>query len=529
MPRVWLSLALSLVLTIPIPGQEGPAPAPAQPSAARLRNADAVRRQLGLLPAYTNLDGLRYVKVAVLDQGFEGVGSGRPYLPANAVVVEHYDPDFIRRFNLGDPTFQKPFVPGNGHGRSMAQLVWAMTGNSPLGPRFYLLNANGPTLFRRAVRYAIEQKVDIVLFAGNFEGAGNYDGKGSINVIVDEAVAAGIIWINAAGNAGGSVYNGPIQTNPHGYVRLGKDNDSTALRFRNLLDENVITITLTWNDYTNEEDAGTDKDLDLYVEDVQGRVLASSELRQVKGDRPAGPGESRNPRERVVLSDLAAAPDREYRIRVKDHSGNFTRADRLRILVTAQRDQPFRDPQTGKVIRPVQLLDASEAGEVYPPADHPGVITVGDGTRYSSIGPTADGRTKPDVVLEDSTAQLTSGEETNGSSNAAAYFAGVVAVLKATQPGLRTRHLLALTGRGEQPYSQPPTARTEPSRRTSVPAPTPLPASAFTRAPDPRQLTPSRPDSSRPVLTRPPPPRIPWRTPSPDKLAEVVRSLPDGH
>ncbi len=351
-----------------------------------------------------------------------------------------------------------------------------------------MLNANGPTLFNRAIQYAIEQRVDIILFAGNFEGAGNYDGRGSINAMVDEAIRAGIIWINAAGNYGGSVYNGPVQHYRNGYVRLGQCEVATALRLRNLLDENVITVTLTWNDYTDREDSGTNKDLDLYVEDDQGRVLGSSELRQFKGDRPAGPGETRNPRERVVLSDLAAAPGREFRIRVKIRAGVFTTRDRLRILVSAQRDTPYRDPQTGKIVRPVQLLDASEEGEVFPPADHPGVITVGEGSRYSSIGPTADGRIKPDVVLEDSLARFSVGEETRGSSNAAGYFAGAVVVLKASQPGLQTRHLLALTRGGQRPGSPPTPARSGPSRS--------------------------------------PPPHAPWRAPTPGKLAEIVRQMP---
>jgi Subtilase family len=552
MRRLCVSLCLALTATLPAPAQEGPVKEPRKPSASRLSNAEVVRRQLGLLPAYTNLAGLRSIKVAVLDHGFDGVAD-RPYLPADTVVVEHYDADFVRRFNLGDPAFQKTFLSGNSHGRSMAQLVWAMTGNSPQGPHFYLLNSNGPTLFRRAVRYAIEQKVDVLLFAGNFEGGGNYDGHGSINKFVDEAVAAGIIFINASGNSGGSVYNGPVQPDHNGYVRLGKDSLSTALRFRNLLDENDVTITLTWNDYTDEEDAGTDKDLDLYVEDDKGKVIGSSELKQVKGKKQTAPGETLNPRERVVLSDLAAAPGREYRIRVKARSSNFTSKDRLRILITAVRDVPFRDPQTGKITRPVQLLEASESGELFPPADHAGVITVADPTRFSSIGPTADGRIKPDVVLADSTAQFSNGEETTGSSNAAAYFAGVVCVLKAAQPGLQTRHVFALVRSRERsgarsaadpseparfplmPPELPPLtpASVENSMRTSrVPtyqapaSPEPRTSGAQAPAPTSRPGGTSPRPAAQPILSRMPPPHPPWRTPSPEKLAEVVRSLP---
>ncbi|MDB5310549.1 MAG: hypothetical protein JWO38_4751, partial [Gemmataceae bacterium] len=151
------------------------------PAVARLVNADDVRRKLGLLPDYATLPGLKDVKVAVLDSGFAGVGGNRPYLPKNAVVVEHYDRDFVRKFGLGDPEFIKPFTPGDAHGRAMAQLVWAVTGGTPDGPQFYLLNANGPTMFRRAVRFAVDLKVDVILFSGTFEGAGNYDGRGPID------------------------------------------------------------------------------------------------------------------------------------------------------------------------------------------------------------------------------------------------------------------------------------------------------------------------------------------------------------
>jgi hypothetical protein len=88
----------------------------------------------------------------------------------------------------------------------MAQIIWAVTGSNPKGPQFFLLNANGPTMLRRAVRFAIEQNVDIILFSASFEGGGNGDGRGSINRIVSEALSEGIIWINAAGNYGRRVF-----------------------------------------------------------------------------------------------------------------------------------------------------------------------------------------------------------------------------------------------------------------------------------------------------------------------------------
>src|SRR5262249_15078407 len=220
-----------------------------------------------------------------------------------------------------------------------------------------------------------------------------------------------------------------------------KGTDETALRFRNLLDENTVTITLTWNDYRDAEDAGTDKDLDLYVEDWLGWVIGSSETTQVVEPGEIGPNESRNPRARIVLAGLAANRDRDYLIRIKAKSRNFTSDDRVRVLITSSREG-FLDLKTGVPTEAIEFPDASGKGEIYPPADNPLVLTVGDPSPHSAVGPTADHRRKPDIILEDSTAAFTNGDLTEGASNAAAYFAGVVTLLKAAQPGLQTRHLL---------------------------------------------------------------------------------------
>jgi hypothetical protein len=438
---------------------------------ARLGNAEEVRRQLGLTPAYDNLPALETMKVAVLDYGFDGIGGTRRYLPDDTVVVEHYDPEFVRRFHLGDPDYRKSFAPLNAHGRMMAQIVWAVTGLSARGPKFYLLNANGPTMLRRAVRYAIEAKVDIILFSNTFEGGGNGDGRGPINRVVADALAAEIIWINAAGNYGGHVYNGPVTVLSNGSLWLGHGTDETALRFRNLLDENTVTITLTWNDYREQEDAGTDKDLDLYVEDRFGQVIGSSEKRQVvsaKNDPRLSDAreESQNPRERIILTDLAADRDHDYLIRIKAKAGKFTADDRIRVLITSSR-QGYLDPKTGAPTEAIQFLDASRQGEIYPPADNPMVLTVGDTQADSAVGPTADHRRKPDILLEDSRASFTNGDLTSGASNAAAYFAGVVTLLKAAEPGLRTRHLLWF---GHHDKATRVAAKTEQSLQETDPA-----------------------------------------------------------
>jgi hypothetical protein len=439
-------------------------------SASRLVDVKGIRERLGLSPTYENVTGVESVKVAVLDYGFDGLGAGKGYLPDSAEIVENYDADFVRKFNLGDPDFKKPFEPGNRHGREMAQIVWSVAGSKPNGPKFYLLNANGPTMLRRAVRYAIEKRVDIILFSGAFEGGGSGDGKGPIDRTVEEATVRGIIWVNASGNYGGRVYNGPVKVLSDGYLKLRNVPDIAALRFRNRADENTLTITLTWNDYKDEEDAGTLKDLDLFVEDWTGRTIASSQKLQVGGDVVANADQSRNPRERVVLANLPANPhvptdpDICYRIRVKARSGNFNAGDKLRILLTATRDSYIPVGGLGPEDA-VSFVDASYQGELYPPADQKGVLTVGEAGPSSSVGPTLDGRPKPDVIVEDSRAYFSDGQMTYGSSNAAAFLAGVAVVLKAAEPGLYGNHLIELA------RECPPQKQDANSRPTNPPRP----------------------------------------------------------
>ncbi|HMO37073.1 MAG TPA: S8 family serine peptidase, partial [Gemmatales bacterium] len=470
-----------------------------------------MQQKLGITREYLNNPSIDRIKVAVLDYGFEGVDGKRPYLPASTVVIEHYDRAFIVQNQLGDPDFSKPFEPGNTHGRSMAQTIWGITGHRPEGPQFFLLNANGPTLFRRAVRYAMEQRVDIILFSGVFEGAGNGDGRGFLNAAVREAIASGIIWINAAGNYGRRTYEGPVQTTATGELRFPGRPDPNVLRFRNRLDENTVTCTLTWNDYRETEDAGTLKDLDLYIENEKGLIVGSSTLKQITG-RQAQAGETRNPRERVQLQDLPAG---EYRIKIRTSTPKLWNSlDRFRLLIVASRDEAA-DPKTGEPIDAVPFLDNNGKGEIYPPADNPLVLTVGDITLASSSGATADHRRKPDILLEDARATFTNGLSSTGASNAAAYLAGMTVLLKAAEPRLSTSDMLAL--------AHPIITKTSTTVRRSLASSPVVPPNALKSS---SRLPPLQPTITlnTPGSANRPPFKDPWKMPARQQLHERVNT-----
>ena len=196
-------------------------------------------------------------------------------------------------------------------------------------------------------------------------------------------------------------------------------------------------------------------------------------------------------------TDLPASAAQDYRIRIRVKKGKFTAADQIRVLLSPKREAYF-DPQTGRSTAAVRFLDASGKGELFPPADNPLVLTVGEVNPSCAHGPTADHRVKPDVILPDSRALFSNGEMTLGSSNSAAYFAGVVALMKAAEPRLRTRHLLwfAHYGKSHQvpigPDGMPipmtgssPSDRLQPRSNPSGPAGSMPIVTSYARAPAP--------------------------------------------
>jgi hypothetical protein len=424
--RLFLTLALvGLALTTP-----------KARAASVLENISEIRKFFGL-DQYEYRNELGNLKIAVIDNGFEGFDTAKGQLPSSAELVMAYPKDMIAKYNLGDPDYVQPPIATE-HGKMMAQIVWGVTGANSQGPKFYLLNGNGITNFRRAVRYAIEKKVDLILYSQNRECCGNFDGAGFLNDIVNQATQAGIVWINAAGNYGGHVFNGTLQS-------IGSDNrvsfnQTTELRLKSRLDENKAQIILLWNSNATEEDSGTDQDLDLFVYDENNNEVAKSELKQVLKKEGLKDGETFLARERINY-EFSKNRNGYYRIVVKAKSRNFTSSSRVRIVVIPERP-PVQDNEKKKMVDAIEFLDATKGEEIMVPADNPNVITVGDLAPFSAVGPTLDGRVKPEVVLENSIASFSNGQSSTGTSNAAAYFTGVVAVLKSYAPNLTRQHII---------------------------------------------------------------------------------------
>jgi len=358
-----------------------------------ISNGEVLKRRFGT-DAYGSAQNSlkRDLKIAIFDNGFAGFKSGSSLLPASAQLIE------------GPKNPQKA---DDFHGLGMAMILWEVMGKPDTGVKFYLVNADGYTNFKAGVQFAIQNQVDIVLYSQVWTFGGNFDGTGFIDAQVSQAIRAGITWINAAGNYGSKVSEGSVSE------------QLTTPRYFTVLKKGApVTLTLSWNDFDDSSAAWSDQDLDLFVVDEAGKLVGSSEKKQL-GHIP-GPGDknvSAYARETLTLNGL---PEGKYRIEIKNISNNFTADSRFRVLLESNESVVFNSA----------TLDR----EVFPPADHPEVITVGEDSPVSSRAVLGQSSSKPDFVLPKAIVDFSDKTHARGSSVAAAIFAGIYAKLKQARP-----------------------------------------------------------------------------------------------
>lgn len=381
------------------------------------KNISVLQKSLGFDKYYKATSKTRTLKIAVFDKGFDGYQSeiGQS-LPAHTVYVPG---------PVAAPQDMKIE-----HGLRMAQILTALVTNNMQQPEvireFYLYNVYGFSNFKAAVDDAIRKQIDVISYSEVWEYGGNNDGKGFINAQVSRATAAGIIWVNAAGNFAKTTYNSSIQTIADDWVKLPDQNNALALRCQQKSGEKcLIKVVLSWNDFKNDIGPGTEKDLDLALADDMLNILQTSALRQSADPKEERPGYSKYARE-ILTAEIKPG---NYYLRVKNRSKNFGSADRLRITVDGE-----------GITMPRHTADES----VLNPGDNPSVISVGasDSDR-SSVSTKMN---KPDI-LAPSSMILMDGSEFRGSSNATAIVAAGAALIRAKSPQANRSMVLTAIGK----------------------------------------------------------------------------------
>jgi subtilisin family serine protease len=336
------------------------------------------------------------VKVAIIDAGFAGYTDRQASgdLPQELVTADFCDGDLLEER----------------HGTAVAEVVHEMAPEAEL----YLLCVGTEVDLAAAEAFAEAQGVQIVSHSLAWFGPERGDGTGFIGGIVARARAAGILWVNAAGNYGSTHWSGTFtSTDGDLWHEWGQGDEVNSIL---LPAGRVICGFLRWDEWP----VGiSDFDLLLHVQSLN-QMLAVSTGYQT-GTQPAIEGG-------CVFNDSGI-----------DQMVGWA------IYGWAVSTTPPLD-FFGMVGPPLEHQVA--AGSIADPASSPAALAVGALCwhtnalePYSSQGPTIDGRTKPEIAGHDSFTTATYGASGTcgedgfpGTSASAPQVAGAAALVRGRYP-----------------------------------------------------------------------------------------------
>lgn len=464
-----------------------PAAAFAESSVTDVTNIEEIAKNLKLT-RFEGMQFVRHIKVAVLDNGFYGyqdeIGKN---LPENTV------------YHPGKTSDADSLGTTSSHGLFMAELMSQIVKKAipKVDFEIHLFNSFGYTKFEDAVNTVIKEHFDVVLCSQLWEFGGSGDSKGFINAVVDRAIGAKVLWINAAGAFGRTTRLAPVQGEMEGeenwvVFKNEKNEKSNAVKLTCTEKPNCkLRLVLAWNRFANDPETGTDFDLDLFLYHSGNQKVASSERKQRLTADPQDKDVSILPREWIETE----IENGVYNVRVKINSKGFDPVrDRLRLTASGSG---------------VEIENPSIGETLLPPADNLGAIVVGDSDDIDTSQSVLLKR--PDISFP-GLVRLKDGSTALSSSNAAAMATALTVLELGIGVGSSRDEIL----RGLKIVSQTKIADVPKDDKTNVPSPAASPpvgggtpvGPSPTPAPSPieESRTPAPPEHTHPP---PPPPPLP--------------------
>jgi subtilisin family serine protease len=345
------------------------------------------------------------VAVGILDTGFKGAGDllGSE-LPADTLAT-----DFV---------LQRLSQFENVHGTACAEIIHDVAPGATL----VLAGFEDEVSWGAAVDELVNLGVDIISHSAGFDNLYSPDGNHFFARKVDEAASRGVLFVTAGGNEADKYFQGPWRDeNGNGYLDVAGGGEVLPV-----LVEGGATIVLRWDDAFG----GSFHDYDLLA--VTEAFLANPDLSPT------------NPAIIASSADLQSGTQDPVERVDFEHSGIAF------VLVLHDANSPLNPGQHFWVWSSVGI-DPSQGtgiGTLTLPADARGgvaVAAVGFDTRtlegFSSRGPTADGRVKPDVAGPDRVSTVSYGEPFSGTSAATPHVSGAAALILSANPGMSASDL----------------------------------------------------------------------------------------
>jgi subtilisin family serine protease len=335
------------------------------------------------------------VKVAIIDDGFVGLAERQAAgeVPASAVTQ-----DFCGgKFNTASE-----------HGTAVAEIVHEIAPEAQL----YLICVDTEVDLAAAEVFAKGQGANVISHSLGWYGPDRGDGTGPIGAVVSDARAAGILWVNAAGNEAPTHWSGTFASidGDRWHEYAPGDEGNTFI----WPDDEVVCAFLKWDEWP----AGI-SDFDLYLALAGSNAVVGRSVEEQSGRQP--------PYEELCM--------------YQDSGDNITAY--WGIVGYSVSTSPRLDMFT--ISSPLQYQVA--AGSIGEPATSPAALAVGalcwqsrEPEFYSSQGPTIDGRVKPDIAGHDGISGTTYGASTgclsgfSGTSAAAPEVSGAAALVKQAFP-----------------------------------------------------------------------------------------------
>ena len=372
------------------------------------------------------------IKIGIIDVGFEGFSALMgTELPAT-VEARCYTEVGVFTSNISDCTDSEDRESTRKHGTAVTEAIFDIAPEA----EYYVANNTSWGDLRNAVLWMMSNNVDVInmSLAMVWYGPGDGTSPSSDRPLgtVDTAVAGGITWVNAAGNGARDTWFGAFSdTDSDRWHNLSEEDECNNFYIPELDEDESFLAQLRWDDKWG----GAARDLNLILYDVTAlnanlpaRVASSAFFQVGLSDH-------------IPLELLSYKPPSagEYCLAIQHTNG--TTPSWIQLQAWRSNDLEYHTIK-GSIGNPAESAN-------------PGMLAVGAAPwsdtstieRFSSQGPTPDGRIKPDIVGADGGQSVTYRSDDRpdgnwlGTSQASPHVAGLAALVKQRFPHFKPQQV----------------------------------------------------------------------------------------